>query len=69
MKWLPKSRIRYNARALDPILAAAEFGYKFFPGENWQDLDIEQQSMLIAAYRAKHNMASYQAHEASGSKL
>ena len=67
MKWLPKSRIRYNARALDPILAAAEFGYRFF--HDWQDLDTEQQSMIIAAYRAKHSMASYQAHEASGSKL
>jgi hypothetical protein len=66
MRWLPKSRIRYNAATLDPILTAAEFGYRYF--EEFLLLDIEQQALLVAAYRTKHAMASYQAHEASGSK-
>lgn len=60
---MPKSKIRYNAAALDPILAAAEFGYKYFPAESWIDLDKEQQALLLAAYRVKHGMAAYQAHE------
>jgi hypothetical protein len=66
MQWLPKSRIRYNARALDPILAAAFFGYRYF-GE-WDRLEKNEQALLLAAYRAKKSMDAYQAHEASGSK-
>lgn len=66
MKWLPKSRIRYNAGALDPILAAAFFGYRYF--EEWLLLTKDQQAVLLAAYRAKRSMDAYQAHEASGSK-
>lgn len=66
MKWLPKSRVRYNAQALDPINAAAAFGYKYF--EEFLVLPKEQQAYLIAAYRANNAIHAYQAHEASGSK-
>lgn len=66
MKWLPKSRIRYNAQALDPINAAAMFGYEYFG--SWELLSKDQQAYLIAAYRANNAIKSYQAHEASGSK-
>jgi hypothetical protein len=66
MQWLPKSRIRYNSTTLDPILASAFHGYKYF-GE-WEHLDKDQQAILLAAYRAKKTMDAYQAHEASGSK-
>lgn len=66
MKWLPKSRIRYNAALLDPINAAAMFGYKYF--DEFLLLPKEQQAYLIAAYRANNSIKAYQAHEASGSK-
>lgn len=63
LEWLPKSKIRYNAAALDPILASAEFGYRYFPAKSWLDLSKDEQATLLAAYRVKHGMAAYQAHE------
>jgi hypothetical protein len=60
---LPKSRLRYNAIALDAPLAAARFGYRYF--HDWQDLSGEQQAHLIAAYRAERGMDAYQSHEAA----
>lgn len=60
---LPKSKIRYAASVLDPPLAAAHFGYRYF--HEWMDLTRDEQAFLIAAYRTERGMASYQAHEAS----
>lgn len=61
MQFLPKSKLRYNAGALDPILAAARFGYKYF-GE-WDRLTVDEQALLIAAYRTEKGMQAYQQHE------
>jgi hypothetical protein len=58
---LPKSRLKYNAAAYDPPLAAARFGYRYF--DDWQELARDEQAFLIAAYRTEQGMRAYQAHE------
>lgn len=63
LRHLPKSRLRYNALALDSVLASAYFHYRYF--DEWQDLDADQQAYLIAAYRTERGMQAYQGHEAA----
>lgn len=61
LAFLPKSKLSYNAGALDPVLTAARFGYRYFG--DWQDLSPNEQAFLIAAYRTERGMQAYQAHE------
>jgi len=62
LQTLPKSKLRYNAAALDPVLVAVWSGYRYF--DAWQALTADEQGLLIAAYRTERGMQAYQSHEA-----
>ena len=60
---MPRSKLRYNAAALDPVLVSVWSGYRFY--HEWQALTAEEQALLIAAYRTERGMAAYTEHEAA----
>jgi hypothetical protein len=50
---------------LDAVRTAAWAGYKYFPGEYWDDLDPADQAYLIAAYQIDREIDALMQHEAA----